>query len=689
MNRRLADLPVEKLGSGVPKKFLNDGGVSTAFDVFKLGESRLRELRGIDQWASKLMALVEHERDRVQADDLRPPRDPRDWWESDADLVRALRRLASIGAILGMPELATVREIVSLLRWLKGATRWWRWLFGTMSHKLHTRSRYEEAQRLAHSADVSEQVGRAERVLESARPQFAARMDRAEVEQDWRGNSAELLSLLERLVAENGSPDEQALIRHGRALAHHPSALVEQIERMKLDVRFIRRTLRIYQEFGAKFALVVGRSILGDEMGLGKTIEALAAIAHAVAVEEQRHHIVICPAALVDNWMSEIDATLHDAPGLRGVAFREPGRQNAFEQWRVRGGILVSSYRVLNHLLDGDVPSVGFLVVDEGHFVKNPKTQQSGRTARLSRCAKRALLMSGTPMENHAGDLVQITRVVDEARGDDLDHRFDGGRAAMARSGEFRRVLGEFYLRRNQIEVLDELPTIVGTDHPVKVGGKELDEYEARWNEGKLDQARWGLTIGAGPDSMKLRLLSEIVNECRQEGHKLLVFSQFIEVVIAVQKLIGDECSELRGAVSKEQREDNIELFQAAEGFAALSIQIVTGALGLNLQAASVVVLMEPQYKPSTEWQAVKRAHRMGQAKVVVVHRLVARHPADERIVERTRFKAEQFAELAARSDLADASLDALDNSVNEAQLLAELQAIEQDLQQEGASPQA
>jgi SNF2 family DNA or RNA helicase len=109
-------------------------------------------------------------------------------------------------------------------------------------------------------------------------------------------------------------------------------------------VKLVNRKLRPYQIYGAKFAVIAGRGLLGDDMGLGKAVQALAAIAHVVSTEGHRHHIVICPAALIDHWLREITVT---TPTLMGWAFRErdDGRQAALDSWRTKGGILLTSYK--------------------------------------------------------------------------------------------------------------------------------------------------------------------------------------------------------------------------------------------------------------------------------------------------------------------------------------------------------
>jgi SNF2 family DNA or RNA helicase len=552
----------------------------------------------------------------------------------------------------------TLRQLVQLLQWIKQATGWLRWLTNRTARREAVRARYAEARERASSKQFADAVDHIERGVPKARQLAQATITRAEVVQDWRSSSADLFALLEQFVAEHGTSEEHEAARHGFALSKLSGDLVDRIESAELDLRLITRTLRPYQIFGAKFALIVRRSLLGDDMGLGKTVQALAAMAHAVSAEGQPHHVVVCPAALIDNWLHEI--TLTTTPAVIGLPFRQPGRQAAFDRWCTDGGILLTSYDQVGHLLDLNMPPIGFVVADEAHIIKNPATKRTKSTSDLARRGRRVLLMGGTLMENYPNELVALTAVADPARGEELRSRFDGGRTAHQHEAEFRRALSRFYLRRNQENVLAELPGIIATDEPIDVGSAERDAYEAQILRGNLMGARRALIVGAGVDSVKMSYLGEIVAECRAEGRKVLIFSYFLEALAAAKKIIGEDCLELRGGLSDQERQRRITTFENTPGFAAFALQIEVGGVGLNFQSASVVVLMEPQYKPTTEWQAIARAHRMGQTRRVVVHRFIATNSVDERIVELTKFKAELFDDLARRSDLAEASLDAM-----------------------------
>ena len=161
-------------------------------------------------------------------------------------------------------------------------------------------------------------------------------------------------------------------------------------------------------------------------------------------------------------------------------------------------------------------------------------------------------------------------------------------------------------------------------------------------------------------------------------GRRVIVFSHFRDVLDAVMGELGEVAvGPLTGDVPAARRQELVDEFSAADGGAVLVSQIVAGGVGLNIQAASVVVICEPQLKPTTEWQAIARAHRMGQLESVQVHRLLLEDSVDARIVEILARKKQLFDELVRVSTTADAAPEAYD--VSEAELAREIIAAERE----------
>ncbi|MEV6156908.1 helicase-related protein [Nonomuraea sp. NPDC052129] len=156
------------------------------------------------------------------------------------------------------------------------------------------------------------------------------------------------------------------------------------------------------------------------------------------------------------------------------------------------------------------------------------------------------------------------------------------------------------------------------------------------------------------PSSGKMERLAEIARECRANEQKLLVFSFFRDALVLADAILGSDCFVLHGDVRSPERARQLSAFERAPGFAALVAQITVGGQGLNLHSASVIVILEPQDKPSTEWQAAGRAHRIGQTRPVTVYRLIALDTLEERLVQRGHVKADIFNRVAHPSDLAE-----------------------------------
>ena len=498
--------------------------------------------------------------------------------------------------------------------------------------------------------------------------QFAAEPDSA-VAGQWRTDSPSLLAVLEQLLSRRGTAEERNILRRGLA-TRFSSDLLERIQSIVLNTTRLVLQLRPYQEFGAKFAVAVRRGLLGDDMGLGKTIQALAAIAHATEEDGERHHVVVCPASLIDTWLEEIRRAL---TGIYGWRFHGTARDAAFRDWLAAGGILVTSFQQAEHLLATEHSPIGFAVVDEAHLVKNPAAQRTKIVRSLTERANKVLLMGGTLLENRAAELIAIADLADASQGARLRRQFGDGREAHRDAAAFRDAIGDLYLRRNQDEVLAELPGIIPTDVRIDVGGNEHLACKQALADRNLNSARRALTSGDNERSAKMIRLAEIIAECWEGQKKVLVFSQFRRVLELCRVIIGEEALVLHGDVPVGKRPEIVRNFEEAAGFAALVMQIDIGGVGLNLQAASVVILMEPQLKPSTEQQAVARAHRMGQTRPVVVYRLIAADSIDERVVQLSGFKAELFEQLARRSALAEAASEvpADMRDVDEHELLA------------------
>ncbi len=432
-----------------------------------------------------------------------------------------------------------------------------------------------------------------------------------------------------------------------------PEEIVESIRAFSLDTALLKSSLRGYQAFGAKFALVQRRVILGDEMGLGKTIEALAVLCHLHA-HGAACFLVVCPASVLANWEHEVrrHSRLESVWQLHGA-----GRSHRRWQWAHHGGVAITTFDTLRALepLDRTLDAV---VIDEAHYVKNPDAIRT-RAARawLDR-ADLALLMSGTPMENSVEEFRSLVSRVrpDIAR---TIRSTDGIGGADA----FRKAVAPVYLRRNQTDVLNELPEKIETAEWLTLDGAAAKVYGRAVAQGNFMAMRRAAFLTRAPeDSPKLSRLLEIVDEAAENDRKVVVYSYFREVIDRIDSALGRRSvGPLTGDVPARDRQVLVDRFSERREPAVLVSQVQAGGVGLNIQAASVVILAEPQWKPSTEEQAVARCHRMGQARPVEVHRLLTENSVDERMLIVLARKSALFADYVRASAMRDAAPDAID----------------------------
>lgn len=449
--------------------------------------------------------------------------------------------------------------------------------------------------------------------------------------------------------------------------------LIDRVRRQDLDTSRLRDlSLRGYQDFGARFALAQKKVVIGDEMGLGKTIEALAFLAHLHA-KGASHTVVVCPAAVVSNWAREISR--HSDLGVSVVHGQD--KSNAAGVWVRRGGVAVTTFETLPSLTDvfAQVEEMKAVVVDEAHYIKNPAARRTVLSRQLiDRCAF-ALLLTGTPIENRLEEFENIISY--------LQPKLVEGLGVYAPHA-FPRLVAPAYLRRNQEDVLQELPERIDVDESLPMSREDFSEYAQAVHAGNFMAMRRAAMMSEARSSKVQRLL-EIVAEARANHRKVIVFSFFRDVLsVVLEQLDGEVFGPLNGSVPARERQRMVDAFTRDEPGAVLVSQITAGGVGLNIQAGSVVILCEPQVKPSMEAQAVARAHRMGQTQTVQVHRLLSDEGVDKRMVEILTEKQAIFDQYAKVSHVAETTPEAVD--VTEVALATQIIAEERErLAREGS----
>ena len=460
--------------------------------------------------------------------------------------------------------------------------------------------------------------------------------------------------------------------------------------------------LRPYQLAGFRWLAFLWANRLGgvlaDDMGLGKTAQTLALIAHTVeqqatdaaadgAAEPRRPFLVVAPTSVASNWVSE---AARFTPGLRvaTVTATEAKRRGRIADAAASADLVVTTYAVLR-LEAAAFAAVewGGLVLDEAQFVKNAATKVH-EAARGIRAPFR-LAVTGTPIENNLGELWAILQLVapglfpsrrafDERYRRPIEQDGNGERRE-----RLRRRIRPLILRRTKELVTPELPPKQEQVLAVELAPKHRRLYDTMLQRERqkllgliddLDRQRFivyrSLTLlrmlaldaslidderYAGYPSAKLDALFEQLDDVLAEGHRALVFSQFTSFLGRARARLdaaGVPYAYLDGSTPARRRDAEIARFRAGEASVFL-ISLKAGGFGLNLTEADYVFLLDPWWNPASEAQAVDRAHRIGQAKQVMVYRLVASDTIEEKVMELKARKGELVA------SILDAGLDA------------------------------
>ncbi|TDB96103.1 DEAD/DEAH box helicase [Actinomadura sp. 7K534] len=596
---RLRSVPVTRLKdtAGGPVRFgaVRGAELVSVAEILESAPEGLRLLRGVGPvTAGRLHGAAQRLATAAEwTAGLRIEIVPRD--EAATPLVVALYRL--VNAAPDLLRASAVAEIVRRdvhgLRTRARCVTWRRRL-------LRTRSEREAGWEAV--AWLKELLEDPETALLRSPDLLAPRVPAEEAWRDYERRPVEYQAVLREWAEEpEGDPAEGFL----------PGRLAVRVRAQSLDETLLRVPLRGYQAFGARFALLRRRVILGDEPGLGKTLQAVAAIAHR-RTEEISSFLVACPPNKLHRWVRDIEA--YCSITVHPVLAHHPG------YWLSRGGIAVAPFDALPYL--NVPPGLGMLVVDEAHQTTNRDTLRATTVTRLCRETEHVMLLTGIPMDERVGDFRGLLgHLPDEAAHQvRLEHAALGSRA-------FRAAAAHVYLRRDQRDVLAELPDVVHVDELVPFSRTGQAVYEDA--EGDVMAMRRA-AYAAPKSSAKLKRLRELVGEAAANGAKVVVFSCFADVLATVHDALG---AGTLGPVTRRtpatRREDAVAEFTAARGHAVLLSEV---QVTLNLRGASVVIFCEPQADPGLEARAMGRVHGAGRPGTVRVHRLLTPGTVDERI---------------------------------------------------------
>lgn len=442
----------------------------------------------------------------------------------------------------------------------------------------------------------------------------------------------------------------------------------------------LESVLRPYQRQGVAWLAFLRENgfggILADDMGLGKTLQVLALLRSRKETARPGPALVVCPTSLVFNWVNE---AARFTPELRMLALDGPNRHRNFDAL-ASSDVVVTSYALLRRDAEW-YRGVEFdaLVLDEAQHIKNRETQnaQAVKTIR----ARQRLVLTGTPMENSVLDLWSIFDFLMPGylgTAADFRERYEGpivkGRDAVVQARLSRR-LKPFILRRMKRDVAKELPEKIEQLSLCEMTGDQADVYaellaasrtqvmEAVEGQGlarsrmlvlnallRLRQACCDLRllkleqVNPANASGKLEMFDELLEEILDGGHRVLVFSQFTQMLALIRERLEaqtvdycylDGSTTDRGAV--------VERFQSDARVPVFLISLKAGGVGLNLTGADTVIHFDPWWNPAVEDQATDRAHRIGQTRVVTSYKLITRGTVEEKIVRLQARKREMI----------------------------------------------
>ncbi|MDR2842559.1 MAG: DEAD/DEAH box helicase [Spirochaetaceae bacterium] len=439
-------------------------------------------------------------------------------------------------------------------------------------------------------------------------------------------------------------------------------------------------TLRTYQEYGVRWLDYLREykmgACLADEMGLGKTIQVIALLRSLKNNAVKGTTLILCPKSVVYNWAAEFDKF---APDIQySVHYgQERNVEEVIKANEKDFNVVLSTYGTLRRDIE-ELSKLEFLyvILDESQNIKNLTTQTT--SAVLSLKSNYRLAMSGTPIENNLSDLYSLFRFLNPPFFGTQKYfvekylhpiQDDSDEDALL---DLRARIYPFILRRLKSDVLKDLPPKTEETSFINLDEAHLKLYHKKRLEYKslikgiikkgafakssifvfkalselrrlatVPEADTGLTDYAGP-SAKRQYLCDMIAELAENGHKCLVFANFLAGVELVSSDLAERgIANLTMTGATHDRMSLVRRFQTDDEIKAFIMTLKTGGTGLNLTAADYIFIMDPWWNSAAEAQAIDRSHRIGQENPVFCYRLIARDTIEERILELQKRKTD------------------------------------------------
>lgn len=461
--------------------------------------------------------------------------------------------------------------------------------------------------------------------------------------------------------------DEKDSVEWGR----HFSRLVEELkapDQLEFPLpKSLDASLRSYQETGYKWLRTLDYyglgAVLADDMGLGKTLQTIAFLASKIE-EGKEPFLVISPASVLYNWEHEFSKFTPDLETIIISGTKEERATQVQQALDEKIPILITSYPLIQR--DGDLYSditFSSMILDESQYVKNMNT----KTAKAVRNIKRqhAVALSGTPIENHLGELYSLFSIVMPGLFESPSH------FKSLTKQEISEKIRPFILRRLKSEVLFDLPEKTESTEYIELAKEQKQLYQTQIDllkeevktyidEDKVQSNRMSILAGLTRlrqicndprlvlqnyegDSAKLLRVLELLEEAKENGKRVVLFSQFTKMLGLIRReldALGYDYHYLDGMTKPKDRLDLANRFNMGEKDLFL-ISLKAGGTGLNLTGGDTVILYDSWWNPAIEDQAADRVHRFGQKKSVQVIRMISKGTIEERIYEMQEAKRE------------------------------------------------
>jgi len=453
---------------------------------------------------------------------------------------------------------------------------------------------------------------------------------------------------------------------------------LNNIEKLKFkEPEDLKATLREYQKVGYNWFKTLEYlgfgGILGDEMGLGKTLQAITFILS----NKGSKSLIVAPTSLIYNWVEEFERF---APSIK-VAIANGSKQEREAIIKNIGNydVIITTYNLLKMDLE-DYKNIEFdyCILDEAQNIKNSNSQNAIAVKEIN--AKARFALSGTPIENSLMELWSIFDFImpgylfDEKRFSVRYHK--KLRESPEVIEELNKLVKPFILRRRKKDVIKELPDKIETTMVVNLEDEQKKVYRAyadyavsliekkvkddEFKNSKIEILSYITKLRQlclDPSvvmkdyvgsSGKIEALIELLHQSIEEGHRVLIFSQFTSVLKNIRERLNIEgiaSSYLDGSIASEKRMDMVKAFNKGENSVFL-ISLKAGGTGLNLTTADIVIHFDPWWNPAVEDQATDRAHRIGQENVVEVIKIIAKGTIEEKILSLQKEKRKLIEEL-------------------------------------------